>query len=94
MHQDFVEELDRIATLVDAGELPPTAIPRLFYFGHNVLYGIAVTVHRYKCIACKNEVESSTALESCPQCQSKTDFFDITEHETKWQCVDEECRHE
>ena len=97
--KDFIKLLD----LVEAGDLPPEAIPRLAYFGHKLLHGIHVPKRTYKCVACKVQYTVMDDLKSdpvvfgdctCPDCGTKDDVYDITGDDRlgRWQCV--ECQYE
>ena len=88
MHSDAEKKFARLIDLVSEGRLPESAIPRLFYQGHTVLYGISVSERRYKCVNCGKEGSSASEC----SCESD-DIFDITnDRDAKWKCV--ECQHQ
>ena len=103
MHESAAKELLKLCDLVEEGELPDTAIPRLFYFGHKMLHGIHQPERKFKCVGCKNEWTRIDDLQSdppvysdstCPTCGTKDNVYDITGDDqiARWQCV--ECQHE
>jgi rubrerythrin len=97
------KEFTKLLDLVEEGELPDTAIPRMFYFGHKLLHGIHEPMRRFKCVECKSEWTLMDDLKSdppvysdstCPVCKTKDNVYDITGDDQlgRWQCL--ECQHE
>lgn len=97
MHPDAAKELVHIEDLVNAGKLPETAIPRLFYMGHEVLYGHHVDDRKYQCASCGHgfqNIEYDDEAKTCNElCCENPEIYDVTEDGlTHWRCVD--CKHE
>lgn len=105
MHPDTADYISRLMDLVDEGRLPESAIPRLFYSGHEVVCGFVPDARKYKCIECNaewiitDEQAKELTILSCPFCHSVGSdtidnvIFDITERPPpRWRC--RTCKHE
>ncbi len=105
MSPEAGEELSRLFDFVEAGKLPKSAIPRLFYCGHELLHGTAPEKHEYMCASCQSKfgpqdlIEENEGFEkwltnyTCPNCKQKDTIYNITEEApSKWRC--RECKYE
>ena len=103
MHPNALNELIGLIELVEAGELPESAIPRLCYFGHKVIGSYRNSTRNLKCTSCRDEwsvkedhrtEEFKYADLTCSQCQSDKNVYDITGDDqiARWWC--EECAYE
>lgn len=87
MHPDALQELADLVELVDKGELPESAIPRLFYYGHKLLNTIHADKRTFRCLNCRRDfVYALDSLpKSCTQCNQKV--YDISDdNSARWQC--------
>ena len=57
MYPDAEKELVKLFELVESGELPKTAIPRMFYFGHVLVCTYYERNRKYRCLKCKKDFE-------------------------------------
>jgi len=103
MRQEFADELSKMATLVESGQLPETAIPRLFWFGHEHIGQFCSHEHDLKCVRCGLEwrVKDNPEIDppvyadcSCPLCKTDANVYDITQGKQigLWRCT--ACKHE
>lgn len=69
MHPDAAKQLARLVDEVDAGRLPESAIPRLFYQGHTLLEVYEGTEAKWECVSCNHQwiAENGT---KCPACEA------------------------
>lgn len=90
MHPDYVKTLNRIFDLVESGQLPETAVSRLFHMGHKVLYcfGHGPESEEWKCVGCgatwKGVHEHS--------CSASEVYVTNYLRGARWQCL--RCKHE
>lgn len=91
MTEEFAKELAALSDEIDAGRLPETAMPRLFYCGHDLLYGIQGDPRTFKCLPC--QVEWEGVKDACPQCGVSDNVYETTDNRiARWRC--KSCKHE
>lgn len=101
MSPQFSKYLSKMSDLIDQGKLPLSVIPRLFYYGHEMLHGIISDIRKYKCIDCNMEWEGEAICPSCGVDESgrlvgdyEDKIWDITGDSqlARWRCYN--CSHE
>ena len=101
MHPDFAKKLGGLSELVEQGKLPKSAIPRLVYCGHKLLYTIWSPISTMFCVTCQyewtinfDEENKTWGDQACPKCNSENDVYDVTDsfNNVKWRC--RFCKHE
>jgi len=100
MRNEMMNELVDMFKLVKDGELPRTALPRMFYFGHKLVCTYYSRERKFRCVKCKHDFEvlhvAGCEMDStCPLCNSIDDVYDTTgdsQWNAKWRCKD--CSHE
>lgn len=71
MHDAALEEFKQLLDDVSSGKLPESAIPRLFYMGHRMVYSLDTPrgwAH-WECVSCKHQWEAWDGT-TCPACKA------------------------
>jgi hypothetical protein len=102
MHPNAAKELGELCKAMDEGKIPECAIPRLFYFGHEVASEWEEFPPDNKpilrCVACFKDwpCEKDTDCRICPHCNDLRFHWghavvNSVKH-IRWRCLD--CKHE
>lgn len=90
MSPEGAKHINRIFELVESGQLPETAVSRMFHMGHKVLYcfGHFPEDEKWKCVGC-GKTWTGTEAHSC----TDTEVY-VTNYlrGARWQCC--ACKHE
>jgi len=97
MDAEFEKDLIKMVDLVESGKLPDGAIPRVFYFGHEVVGSIRKELRQFKCVDCdhcwsfKEDHETEVIIfadHTCPKCKTADNVYDITGDSqiADWKC--------
>lgn len=89
MHPEYIKALTRLMDLVDDGDLPKGAIPRIAYMGHTLVHSYENDNPKFKCVSCHTSGSGHDFACGC----HKPEVYLTNHHQgARWRC--RLCEHE